>query len=218
MAVSRTYFVKMPSNPATMQYLDILVEGPVGGPRPYARQTYAGIVPATYLNQAYRPVANPYARAFVAYDEDPYYMDIAPAGWQVFDNDVQGDGWFFEWRGRPLRCELRANDPDYVPRFRLGWDLAMYDAQFPRYYLISGSPDKECPSPPSAVQFSETLLGQQDDTLGNAIQIDDPGYGGVDRPVIRVHNNFDVAGNAYVVHLTVFEPKDEDRNANTLGA
>jgi hypothetical protein len=121
-----------------------------------------------------------------------------PAGWQVF-GATNGDGQVAEWRGRPINFEALASAGaagGFNPRFALGWNLGLYPAD---------SAGDGCASQPNH-QLSASLVG----TLAapfNVTQIADPTYG----PAIRLMNNADVAGRAFIVHLQVMQAKDEDR-------
>lgn len=212
MAIHRTYVLKMPSNPGSMPYLDILVEGPVGGPWP-AVGNWTPRLPVVNQNAVFLNTTTGLPITLVPPSNTGATPNcvFAPSAWQVFDNDVQGDGTFYEWRGRVLRCEVRAGQDGFVPRFRLGW-LASLHKSLEDTCLI-----------PNDIQYSESLLGLVSDLdqtivggLGVTVSIPDPGYGGVQVPVIRVGNTAEVAGGLFYLQLTIFEAKDEDRNPTTV--
>jgi hypothetical protein len=124
----------------------------------------------------------------------------APVGW------AGGNGSFFELRSRPLRCPDKAllpngqPNPAFVPRFRLGWTLAIHDV------LAAGTP---VPAPPlPRVIFTQSLVGNLLDViLGFAVGAD-PAYG----PVIRLQNEVAVETRVYALYLDVAESKNDDRD------
>lgn len=163
--IFRTYFVLMPSNPASMPNLDIVLRGPMG--------TLG--TPMSIAN------AN------------------GPAGWQVF-GAVNGDGQVGEVLGREVPIAVLAAAGaagGFVPRLRRGWQFSA---------LAANSASDGCIVPPTVV-YSATLLGTVAAPFAG-VQIADPAYG----PVIRLINAADIAGQVFICHLGVAQPRDDDRS------
>lgn len=119
-----------------------------------------------------------------------------PAGWQEFDNNITGDGMFYEIRGRTVRFETTEGDDGFVPRVRLGWIASVL--------CVDSSAEAGCKVPPVVI-MSKSLLGTPPNANFANITIDDPDYG----PVVRLLNSPDTQGALYCVNLEIEEQKDE---------
>jgi hypothetical protein len=123
-----------------------------------------------------------------------------PTGWQPFTGD---DGQFYEIRGRTLRFETVDGDDGFVPRARLGWQLAVT--------CMDGDSDG-CNIPPVA-RMSRSFVGTPPVAAFQPMTFDDPDYGAV----IRLLNSPDTEGALYMLTLTFPEPKDESKSPTAGG-
>ena len=113
-----------------------------------------------------------------------------PNGW------LGGNGAYYEWRNRVVRFEKTQGEDGFVPRGRMGFGVAITrldDAgnDVPRVRLSTSAVGTMA----AGVVFSPPA---------NA----DPTYG----PVARVVNDANVQGGQFVLTVTFYEQKDEERN------
>lgn len=144
------------------------------------------------------PVGSPNAPVSRAQSPQPANQTAGPSGWQVFPNSVNGDGQFCEWRGRTLRFEKLFSAGvagGFVPRLRLGWKLTALPASQLDGCLVAPT-----------ILYSKSLVGEPPSPF-DVMVIADPSYG----PAIRLLNTPDTEGGLYVVQLSVYDIKDEDR-------
>lgn len=122
-----------------------------------------------------------------------------PAGWAA----ACGSGAFYEFRSRTLRVEPRSGAAGFSPRFNLGWNCSIY----PYGNSDSGNGALDTNKVPVIV-FSQSLTGSLLSTaMGSGMSLlPDPSYG----PVIRLGNGADLAGGQFIVHLNIFDAREED--------
>jgi hypothetical protein len=113
---------------------------------------------------------------------------LAPAAWEV----ACTDGKFFEIRGRALPPQALYGTAGFAATLRLGWNLTIQ--------AVTPGSTRFVP----IHRFSNTLISG---VLGNTVMttLADPSYG----PVIRLFNHADLAGSWFIVHLNIFDQRDE---------
>lgn len=112
---------------------------------------------------------------------------------------IQADAAYYEWRGLPLALPNPSGSTGFVPRFRLGFTLAVAP------YGTAISTDTP------ATQLSASLASLSSTDSGPTISVPafpDP-TGGAS---IRLIGGAGTAGKVFMVSLKVNETKDEDRN------
>ena len=148
---------------------------------------------------------------------DPF-LDIQIEGPVGPDPQAVGaDGFYLEWRNRPLRVPQKAllvgggANPAFVPRFRLGYQLSVV------------AHDLNAPTLP-ALFLSASLVGPVVFNQAGAVTAGGDPWGGaaglpdlVDAaghhvPIIRVQNVAGSAAGLFRIYLGINEAKDEDRN------
>lgn len=110
-----------------------------------------------------------------------------------------GDGAYYEWRGLPLHLPNRVGTPGFVPRLRLGFEVAVAG--------ISTAIVTDLPG----VQLSASLASLSSTDSGPTISVPafaDPVAG----PAIRLTGGAGTAGKVFAVTLKVAEARDEDRS------
>jgi hypothetical protein len=109
------------------------------------------------------------------------------------------DGAYYEWRGRPLVLPNPSGTPGFVPRFRLGFIVAVTP------YSNAISPDVP------GVQLSASLASVSSTDAGPTISVPafaDPAGGAS----IRLIGGAGTAGKVFMVCLQVSQQKDDDRS------
>lgn len=197
MAIHRTYIGRTPTT-GIIGIMDIIVEG-VPAPLVTTPPAPASEI-VSPVGRSIRPVGGATISPRVN----------APPGWIGGD-----DGWYYEWRGRPIRFEQRARlpngspNPAFVPRLRLGWKAVIMG--------LGEEPDEPEPADDLIwnVSASESLVGEITiyDPAGMAtpVTFPDPPYG----PVLRVFSQTGQGvqqSGLFVLHMDIFEQRDEDRN------
>lgn len=116
---------------------------------------------------------------------------------------IVGDGFFTEWRNRPLRVPIKAGSAaavaaGFVPRLLLGFSFSL---QQHVGALSANQP---------VVFFSRSLVG---DVVSTTAGVTTPGDGTFQDPsglaTIRVENDAAVAGKTFRLYLQVMEAKDD---------
>jgi hypothetical protein len=196
MAIHRTYIGQTSGTGGFTGFLDIIV----GGISPLI------LDPAATPGEVVSSVGTP-ARPVAGSPGAPRV--VPPGGWVGL-----ADGWYYEWRGRPIFFEKRSTDPPgagiaagFVPRLRLGWKAVVYG--------ISQEPAG--PDSPTAATFSvfpsRTLAGDISVYPTGTIPFPDPLYGPVLRISSRDAPTNNLIGRLFICHLDIFEQRDEDRDA-----
>lgn len=114
------------------------------------------------------------------------------------------DGFYAEWRNRPLRCpnKLSLGAAQFVPRFRLGFQFSVL--------LAAGG---GALADQLQILFSQSLVGNVVTTAGGGTTAGDAALADPNgAPVIRFGNNAAVAGRLFRLYLGVCQTRDDDRD------
>lgn len=118
------------------------------------------------------------------------------------------NGAYYELRGRSMRFPQPAlvggaPNPAFVPRANLGWSLSCY---------VWGELTAEVPGIILSSSIVNTLASTESGgPIINPPSLPDPSYG----PTIRVLNNANTINRIAIVHFSIFENKDEDRDTSS---
>ena len=113
---------------------------------------------------------------------------------------VGDDGFYAEWRNRPIRVPIKSGNTGFVPRFRLGFNFG--------FAQHDGVQNGEFP----LIEFSASLVGNVLSAINGATTLGDNGYADPSAgPAIKIINSGQVGGRLFRLYLQVMEAEDEDR-------